>query len=251
MKGRRQHNRTDQGQKQARVVQSLTKGLSHAHVEKHPPVGHKESGEEDDEDRRQEERFEDGPDGTGQTFRYYRDPIAEGQERISSRDRGVRSIRGSHQLRGPELLFYQEPDVVRGQVTLHVSADNAGDLGAATVAVYGLQKLVQQRWELQDLPVCPANQGGRLFESGVLVVAEQLDSGAPPWWPFDDLLCPWLAIRLGVVCDHHRRNSSTSIAALQTAILSANTQGHKQENDFRTDRKFSSKSFLHVPRGNL
>jgi hypothetical protein len=153
VKSGREYYGRQEWEEQARVIQRLSQRLSHADLEKDPPIGDDQSGEKNGNYGWKEQRPEDGTERSGNSLGNNSDPVPERKERIWSLWRSAGPVRLGHQVLWPELFLNQKVNVLAGKATLDRISHDGRNLGGRALAIDGLQNLIQERRKLQDLAV--------------------------------------------------------------------------------------------------
>ena len=103
----------------------------------------------------------------------------EREQRVRPLQLGLAPVGPLEQPERAQRLAHQVVDVVGPDQPTGRLTDGVGDLGDRAPSVDGEQHLVQQRGELQDLPVRPAGEGRGLPVARPRHLAEQLQTGRP------------------------------------------------------------------------
>ena len=113
-----------------------------------------------------EQRRERGRDPSGHR-RVGDDPSqAQRQQRVGLPELGLGAVGCAEQAERAQLGLGEEADVVLRHLTAVGRADHRGDLGEAALAVDGLEDQVEQRGQLDRLPVRASDQGRRRAVAG-------------------------------------------------------------------------------------
>ena len=174
VEGGRQHKGREHEQEDGRLVEGLAGRLGHAVLEEQPVVGEHQADEGGEDQRREEEGPERRAESAGDALGDHRVAELQGEEGIELLDLGVRAVGARHQPQGPELGVDQGAHVVGGDGTPDLPADVLGDLRQRVVSVGLLGHRVQERRELDDLPVTPAGDRRGRPEAGAFELPDQL-----------------------------------------------------------------------------
>ena len=105
-----------------------------------------------------------------------RPAMAEREQRLALGQLRRRPVGLREHAERAQLLLGELADVRRADAAPELLGDDGGDLLGVAAAVAARRDVVQQRGQLDHLPVAAAGQQRRLAEPGVLELADQLDA---------------------------------------------------------------------------